>query len=92
MIMELKIWKYPLEMTDTQRVQMPKGAQILTAQMQGQTLCLWALVDCGSVLSKDDREIEIIGTGNPISDASRRYIATVQMCGGGLVWHIFERE
>jgi len=90
--MKRRIWKYPLQLTDTQTVEMPEGAQILTAQRQGQTLCLWALVDCEPELPKQNREIEIIGTGNPIIEAPRRYIATVQMQGGSLWWHIFERE
>lgn len=77
-------------MADTQTVQMPTGAQILTAQMQGQTICLWALVDCEPELPKQNREIEIIGTGTIIIEAPRHYIATVQC--GQWVWHLFERE
>lgn len=57
------IWKYPLKVTDTQDVMMPEGADILTAQMQGVTLCLWALVNPDA--PKQRREIEVLGTGNP---------------------------
>jgi hypothetical protein len=84
------IWKYPLEITDTQNVMMPEGAEILSAQMQGDALCLWALVNPEA--PKQRREIEVLGTGNPAPDAKRRYISTTQMHGGALVWHIFERE
>ena len=77
-------------MADTQTVEMPEGAKILTVQMQGQTLCLWALVDVEPELPKQNREIEIIGTGNQIIEAPRRYIATTQC--GPWVWHVFERE
>lgn len=38
------IWKFPLEIADSQSVVMPSGARILSAQMQGSTLCLWAVV------------------------------------------------
>ena len=82
------IWKFPLAITDRQTVTMPKGAQILSAQMQGTTLCLWALVDPAA--SRKDRTIEILGTGNPAPDAHRSYISTTQMAGGRLVWHVFE--
>lgn len=86
----MTIWKYPLEITDRQNVMMPEGAQILTAHMQGETLCLWALVN--SQAPKQRRDIEIIGTGNPAQEANRKYIATTQMSGGALIWHVFERE
>jgi len=86
----MTIWKYPLVITDTQNVMMPEGADILTAQIQhGSGLCVWALVNPDAPQQR--REIEILGTGNPAPDAKRRYIATVQMLGGNLVWHIFER-
>lgn len=38
------IWKFELKVGDKQTVEMPEGAEILTAQFQGDTLCLWALV------------------------------------------------
>lgn len=89
--MQKTIWKYQLNITDTQNVMMPEGAEILTAQIQnGCGLCLWALVNPEA--PKQRREIEILGTGNPAPNANRRYISTVQMQGGNLVWHIFERE
>jgi hypothetical protein len=84
------IWKYPLQITDLQNVLMPEGAQLLSAQMQGDTLCLWALVNPKA--SKRVRTIEIIGTGNPCEDVPRKYISTTQMAGGALIWHVFERE
>ena len=39
------IWKYILDITDTQCLDMPDGAMTLCVQMQGETLCLWAVVD-----------------------------------------------
>ena len=82
-------WKFRLELADEQTLMMPEGAEILSAQMQGETLCMWALVEPDA--PKQRRVIEIIGTGNPASDTDRRYISTVQMCSGALVWHIFEK-
>lgn len=87
--MKRRIWKYPIELADFVIIEMPEGAEILTAQMQYGKLCLWALVDCEPELPKLNREIEIIGTGNSIIEAPRRYIATVQQ--DIFVWHIFER-
>lgn len=70
---------------------MPEGAEILSAQMQGSTLCLWALVTVNTATPRTERKIEIIGTGNSMDSANRRFISTAQMLGGSLVWHIFER-
>ena len=83
------IWKYQLEITDEQSLMMPEGAKILTAQIQQETLCLWALVD--PIIPKQLRKIEIIGTGNPIYDLERKYISTVQMAAGKLIFHLFEK-
>lgn len=87
--MKRTIWKYPLGITDTQNLMLPEGAEILSAQMQGETLCLWALVNPDA--PKQRREIEVLGTGNPAPEAARRYIATVQSHTSALVWHIFEK-
>lgn len=82
------IWKYPLSIRDAQDVSLLEGSEILTVQMQGDVLCLWALASPGTSIKR--RRIEIFGTGNPIPEGKRRYIATVQMAGGSLVWHVFE--
>lgn len=87
----MRIWKYPIEVTDQQNVKMPNGAKILTVQMQGDKPFLWALVD--ETLPKFQFEVHAIaiyGTGNPIPDQPGDYIATFQMMGGGLVFHAFE--
>ncbi len=88
------IWKYPVDVIEfllrkegTQRVMMPTGAEILSAQMQGGQLCLWVLAEPSSG-EQAAREIHIVGTGRPISDIPRRFIATVQ--AGPIVWHVFE--
>jgi hypothetical protein len=83
------IWKFPLEVTDAQGVLLPQGAQVLTAQLQGRSLCLWALVDPDA--PKTVRLLHIFGTGHPVHNAdSLRYISTFQLDGGALVFHVFE--
>lgn len=85
-----KIYKYPLEITDTQFVELPLGAEILTVQMQGNQLCLWAMVNTLPEAIKKNRRIEIIGTGNPIPIGDLKYISTFQMMDGRLIYHVFE--
>lgn len=82
------IWKFPIQINDRQVVPMPKGAEILTAQMQGTSLCLWAVVDTDYKHVLKPRLIEVVGTGNPIPDVSRHYIGSVQ--DRIFVWHVFE--
>ena len=89
--MEQRIWKYQLKLTDGQNISMPKGAEILTVQVQDGSPCLWALVDPKA--ETEARFIEIFGTGSPIlSDmgVSREYISTFQMREGSFVFHAFE--
>ncbi len=86
------IWKFTLRETDIQSVKMPRGAEVLTAQFQGDILCLWAIVDPAK--PTDERTFEIFGTGNPFPigmGVDRKFIATVQEPNRPLVWHVFER-
>ena len=93
------IWKYTLEVTDEQTVQLPEGAQILSIQPQGPfgeggggEVELWALVDPETPIMID-RIIHIHGTGHPIKDEDidlLTHISTFQLMGGQLVFHAFE--
>ena len=40
-----KIYKYRIEVTDDQNIEMPVGAKILTVQTQNGVPCIWAMVD-----------------------------------------------
>jgi hypothetical protein len=80
------IYKYLLEITDEQTVSMPMGAQVLSAQMQGIQLCIWALVEVGNV--NCDRRVKIFGTGNTVKlDGNWKFVDSVQE--RIFVWHVF---
>jgi len=79
------IWEYKLRI-EQNNVMMPAHAQILTAQMQGDDLMLWALVDPDT--PKVNRVIEVMGTGWQTNYRDLHYISTVQE--RGYVWHVFE--
>lgn len=82
------IWKFSLDCVHKQSVRMPVDAQILTIQMQGHAMTLWAL--CTPDLPTGERELRMYGTGMDIPEPRMgRYIATVQDTAG-LVWHFFE--
>lgn len=87
----MRIWKWKLEITDEQTISMPQGAQVLTAQMQGADLQVWALVDETILAAKKaPKRFAIYGTGNPVPQEPGRYISTFQLPDAGLVFHVFE--
>lgn len=80
------IYKYPIEITDEQTVTMPLDAGVLSCQVQGGRLVLWAMVDTDR--PSFPKTIYVFGTGNPVPEVRMRFIDTVQL--NGLVWHVFE--
>ena len=76
------IYKYEIENI----VVMPKGAEILSAQIQHGKPYLWALVNASNEL--EERIFNIIGTGWEMEFNNQKYIDTFQ--DGSLVWHVFE--
>ncbi|TNE75026.1 hypothetical protein EP331_00220 [bacterium] len=88
--MEKTIWKFQLETTDYQEIEMPYQSKILCVQVQNGTPNIWALVDPKSPLVK--RAFDIFGTGHPVDyNVKREYIGTYQLHGGSLVLHVFGR-
>jgi hypothetical protein len=89
-----KIFKYQLEVTDNQVIQMPENAEILTVQVQNidlkQVPCLWARVNPDYI--KRPYKIRTIGTGHPIEDDfNGKYLGTYQLTELSeiLVFHVF---
>jgi len=86
------VFKYPMVPRDEVTMLLPKGAEILTIQTQGETPCLWALVDPEQ--QDEPRRFRIAGTGHPINGGLAegwewRYIDTFQLAGGALIFHAF---
>jgi hypothetical protein len=82
------IWKAELDVTDRQNIRVPMGAKFLTAQMQGDQLCVW--YECNPKNPLQERTIAIYGTGNMLPTDPGKYIATFQMLGGTLVFHVYD--
>jgi len=85
-----KIYKYPLLLTDPIDLALPRGAQVLTVQMQRGSPQMWALVDPGAGM--ESRRFRLLGTGIAFNETGLRYINTFQMREGRLVLHLFEVE
>lgn len=89
--MDKTIWKFELEVTDNQVIEMPIGSELLTVQVQNGKPCLWALVN--PTKNKEKRFIEMFGTGHEIHydmGISRNYLGTLQFHDGLLIVHVFE--
>lgn len=84
----MKIFKYLLYPSDSFELELPKGAKILTVQVQFEKPQIWALVDPNA--DNEKRQFRMIGTGHEIKEKNLTYIGTFQMMGGHLVWHLFE--
>ena len=91
--MEKTIWKYIIEIKDSQEINMPLGAEILSIQNQNESICIWVLVSPKEA-RKEIRIFEIFGTGHPINydmGVNRIFIQTFQYSEGQFVGHVFER-
>lgn len=83
------IYKYQLKIEEEQMLALPHHAEILSVQVQGTNVYLWALVDPEQPIAK--RVIWCYGTGMPFPEERyappKKHLATVQQ--GVLVWHFF---
>ena len=84
------IHKFPLNLVDSQILDIPGTASILSVQDQGGVLTLWAMLDPQHATYR--REVTIVGTGQrvPASVGINSYVDTVQ--AGSFVWHVFVRS
>ena len=87
-----KIFKYQLEVTDSQFVSMPQGSKIISVEEQSDKVVIYAIVrPLGQ--REEKHEIKILGTGHPVSFDENEYsfVGTVKLAGGELMFHVFER-
>jgi len=80
------IWKF--EVRPKTMTQLPEGAEILSAASQGDSIFIWAVVDPEA--PKSGRLVNVYGTGHDIPDYPGKFIGTVMLYGGSLVFHIFD--
>lgn len=81
------IHKFHVPVNEIVRVSMPYDSDVLCVQMQGDTPCVWALVESGFPLV--EKVFYWRGTGHDCEDVSAEsYVGTVQF--SGLVFHLFE--
>ena len=89
-----KIYKYILKTVRKQNIFMSTGAKILSVQSQKGQICIWAIVDTDDPCDLIEHEIYIEGTGYLLIDdlENYRFLSTVQILNGNLVWHVFIKK
>lgn len=81
------IYKYPIEITDRQEIQMPFNAIVIHAGLDPKGVpCVWAEVESNKRLAPV--ELFIVGTGNPMPEKSTVHIGSFVQ--GPFVWHVFK--
>lgn len=83
----MTIYKFPAPINDEVALSMPVGAVVLSVALQAGEPVLWALVT--PTAGYEQRRFHWRGTGHP-ADGLGRFIGTVLMHGGVLVFHLFE--
>ena len=82
----IKIYKYPIEITHVQTIEMPAWPQILHVGLDPKGIpCVWAKVDIGKDV--EEFEIHIYGTGHPVSEESCNYLGSFNL--RSFIWHVF---
>lgn len=84
----MKIYKYSLDITDEQVLQIPKSAKFCSLQVQNNVPCIWLMVD----ETEEDGLFKIItyGTGHKLGNLDNyAFLGTYQLFNGSLVYHIF---
>jgi len=88
------IWKYPVSADKQFSLDIPKGAQFLDVQTQGETPVMWFRVE--SENPPESWHFAVVGTGQPTPDDAEGddwwHLGTFQMFGGAMVWHLFQRN
>jgi hypothetical protein len=85
--MNITVWKTPLKIDHLQTIEVPEGAEFLCAAAQDGTPTLW--YTCNPAHKREFRTIMMVGTGHVMMDEGK-YIGTVFLNNGTLVFHIFE--
>lgn len=90
--MSKRIFKYQLAETDTQTLDLPKGAQILSVHAQRNEVCVWAEVD-EFYQETEQYAFQIYGTGHKVNhDDSYSFLGTVLLMDERLVLHVFYKK
>ena len=83
-----RVFKYPLSIAGETTIEMPKGANVLTIQVQRREPYIWAMVEDDAPM--EARAFCVRGTGHTFNGREGRYVGSFQLLDGDLVFHLFE--
>ncbi len=88
----MRIFKYHFLVEGEVVISMPKGAHILTVQVQHDWPCIFAIVDPEKQF--ESRTFRIFGTGHEmdINIPYSNYIGTFHLLNGDFIGHLFETK
>jgi len=86
------IWKFPLSLTNEQKMSIPSDWTLLSVKMQRQNsgeelICIWAEVDPDSEIT--EIRVLIRGTGCQFIGDEGHFLGTVLNQANNLVWHVY---
>ena len=86
------IWKIEIPASGSSSIEIPHMGEILWVAGQGDFVYMWVKFPEEYKERLDVRDFEIYGTGDTIpGGVNRKFIGTVQLYSGSLVFHIFEK-
>lgn len=88
-----RVLRYRLDITDTVDIALPAGAVVLSVgppRDGTDQLDMWAEVAEYPGLDQERRSFRVVGTGNPMPDDCGRFVGTVPLYNGQLIFHVFE--
>ncbi len=83
----MKIWKYKVDKKAD--IELPVGAEVLSADTQDGEVYLWILLDDNAPRSVK-RKFIVAMTGQEIAEHNLHFIGTVLLLEGTFVLHVFE--
>lgn len=82
------IYKYPIEITDEQFIDIPRDHEIIRAGLDpAGHVCIWAEIDKSSPTTPVG--IYVLGTGHPVPDNAVHLGSFVQI---PFVWHVYTNK
>lgn len=86
------IWKIEIPAKGDSSIEIPHMGEILSVGSQGDFIYMWVKFPEEYKERLDIRHFEVYGTGHFIPGGiNRKFIGTVHLYGGSLVFHIFEK-
>lgn len=87
--MTQRVHKWTLAIDDEQSLKMKFGATILSVEVQHHAIVLYAIENI-ELEQYESVTIFMHGTGHDVRPQAHRFIGTVKVRGGELMFHVFE--